>query len=137
MNISCKPLVNPRDVHLPPLHIKLGLMKIFVKVLDTDGQAFTYLRNKFPKLSEAKVKEGIFIGPQTRDVMQDPDFHSTLSNTEKAAWNAFKSVCTKFLGNHTAENLREIVSEMLVFPSYEVQHVTEATFPRFSSGPFP
>jgi hypothetical protein len=86
---------------------------IFVKALDTDGQAFMYLRNKFPKLSEAKVKDGIFIGLQIQDVMQDPDFHSTLSDTEKAAWNAFKSVCTKFLGNHKAKNYREIVSEML------------------------
>jgi len=41
------------------------------------------------------------------------DFHSTLSITEKAAWNAVKSMCTNFLGNHKAENCREIVSEML------------------------
>jgi hypothetical protein len=64
MNISCKPLVNPQDVYLHPLHIQLGLMKIFVKALDRKGQPFVYLRNKFPKLSEAKVEEGIFIGPQ-------------------------------------------------------------------------
>jgi hypothetical protein len=64
MNISCEPLVNPQYIYLLPLHIKLGLMKIFVKALDTDGQTFTYLRNKFPELSEATGKEGIFIGPQ-------------------------------------------------------------------------
>jgi hypothetical protein len=52
--------VNPPDVYLSPLHIKIGLMKIFVKALGTDGQALSYLRNKCPKLSEAKVKEGIF-----------------------------------------------------------------------------
>jgi hypothetical protein len=113
MNISYEPLVNPRDVYLPPPHIKLGLMKIFVKALGTDGQAFTYLRNKFPKLSEAEVKQGIFIGPQIRDIMQDPDFHGSLSDTENAGWNVFKSVFTNFLGNHKAEKQREIVSEML------------------------
>jgi hypothetical protein len=59
------------------------------------------------------VKEGIFIGPLIQEVMQDPGFRSTLSDTEKAAWNAFKSVCTNFLGNHRAKNYREIVSEML------------------------
>jgi hypothetical protein len=74
MNISCEPLVNPRYVHLPTLHIKLGLMMIFVKALDTEGQAFTYLRNKFPNSSEAKVKDVIFIGPLIRDVMQDRTF---------------------------------------------------------------
>jgi hypothetical protein len=44
--------------------------------------------------------------------MQDPDFHNTLSDTEKTAWNAVKSVCSNFLGTHKAENYREIVSEM-------------------------
>jgi hypothetical protein len=72
-----------------------------------------YLRNRFPKLSEAKVKEGIIISPQIQDVIQDLDFHSTLSDIEKAAWNFLKSLCTNFLGNHKAENYREIVSEML------------------------
>jgi len=45
--------------------------------------------------------------------MQDLDFHSTLSDNEKAGWNAFRSVCTNFLGNHKTENYTEIVSEML------------------------
>ena len=64
MNISCEPLVNPQDVYLPPMHIKVVLTKILVKGRDREGQAFAYLSNKFPKLSEARVKEGIFIGPQ-------------------------------------------------------------------------
>jgi hypothetical protein len=113
MNISCEPLVNPQDVYLPPVHIKVVLTKILVKGRDREGQAFAYLSNKFPKLSEARVKEGIFIGPQIWEVIQEMDFHSTLSITEKAAWNAVKSMCTNFLGNHKAENCREIVSEML------------------------
>ena len=52
------------DVLLPPLHIKLGLMKNFVKGMNKEGQAFRYLRNKFPKVSNTKVKESIFVGPQ-------------------------------------------------------------------------
>jgi hypothetical protein len=52
------------------------------------------LRNKFSKLSEAKVEEGTHIGPHIWGFIQDLDFHSTLSNTEKAAWNALKSMCT-------------------------------------------
>jgi hypothetical protein len=47
--------------------------------------------------------------------MLDLDFHCTLSETEKAARNALKSVCTNILRNHKAENYREIVSEMLKF----------------------
>ena len=88
------------------MHIKVGLTKTFVKAMDREGQAFAYLMNKFPKLSEVRVKEGIFIGPQIWEIMQDLDFPITLSGT--AVWNALKSVWTNFLGNHKAENYREI-----------------------------
>jgi len=59
-------LVLPENIFLPPLHIKLGLMKNTVK-----GRGFEYLRNKFRNVSDAKIKEGIFIGPQIRELMQD------------------------------------------------------------------
>lgn len=46
---------------LPPtLHIKLGLMKQFVKA--RKGECFKLIRNNFSKLSNAQVKEGIFVG---------------------------------------------------------------------------
>ena len=34
-NVINTPLVDPEKVLIPPLHIKLGLMKQFVKALDT------------------------------------------------------------------------------------------------------
>ena len=101
--------MNPQDVYLPPIHIKVRFTKIFVKSRDREGQAFAFLSNKFPKFCEARVKEGISIGPQIWEVMHDLEFPSTLSDTEKAAWNAFYSVCTNIFGNHKAENNREIV----------------------------
>lgn len=57
-NVLNMPLVDPSNIILPPLHIKLGLIKQFVKALDKNGPTFTYLRSKFPKLSDAKIKEG-------------------------------------------------------------------------------
>ena len=56
-NVAHVPLVQRDKVLMPPLHIKLGLMKNFVKRLDNDSDAFRYLRGKFPELSDAKVKE--------------------------------------------------------------------------------
>jgi len=44
------------------MHLKLGLTKNSVKAMNQEEAAFTYLREKFPRLSEAKLKEGIFIG---------------------------------------------------------------------------
>ncbi|XP_076059422.1 uncharacterized protein LOC143036052 [Oratosquilla oratoria] len=67
-NVLRVPLIDRDKVLMPPLHIKLGLMKNFVKALDNDSDAFRYLCSKFPELSYAKVKEGVFIGPQIRKV---------------------------------------------------------------------
>ncbi len=39
-NVLHEPLVDPKNILLPPLHIKLGLMKNFVKALPKDGKAF-------------------------------------------------------------------------------------------------
>jgi hypothetical protein len=39
-NLKFTPLLNLDTVILPPLHIKLGLTKTFVKVLDNNGKSF-------------------------------------------------------------------------------------------------
>jgi len=62
-NVINPPLVLPENIFLPPLHIKLGLVKNFVTGMDKTGRGFKYVRNKFPNVSDKKIKEGIFIGP--------------------------------------------------------------------------
>lgn len=57
-NVIHESLVPREKVMLPPLHIKLGVFKNFVKVLPVDGPTLTFLRSKFPRLSESKIKEG-------------------------------------------------------------------------------
>ena len=44
-------------------------MKNFVKGMDKIGRGFQYVRNKFPNASDAKIKEGIFVGPQIRELV--------------------------------------------------------------------
>ncbi|KAK9729027.1 hypothetical protein QE152_g16919 [Popillia japonica] len=102
-----------KDGLLPPLHIKLGLMKNFIKALDKDGPGFQYLKQKFPYISEAKLKEGIFIGPQIKLLQQDPEFDVLLSDLERTAWDAFKNVTKNFLGNKKTEDYDKIVSKLL------------------------
>ncbi|GBM25651.1 hypothetical protein AVEN_82767-1 [Araneus ventricosus] len=88
-------------------------MEIFVKALDRKGVAFLHLRSKFKHLSDAKVKEGMFIGPQMKAVFRDEEFEKKLSEAEKAAWLALKSVCTHFLGNKEAVNYEDLVGDMV------------------------
>ena len=74
-NIQRIPFVNPNKVLMPPLHIKLGLMKNFVKAMAKHrSNSFEFVCKNFPKLSQAKLKEGIFFGPRIRKVFQDPEF---------------------------------------------------------------
>ena len=53
-------VVETSTVLLPPLRIKLGLMKQFEKALDKEGQCFNYIMSQIPQLSDAKLKDGIF-----------------------------------------------------------------------------
>jgi hypothetical protein len=46
-------------------------MKQLVKALDGNGNCFNYLCNKFPALSQAKVKDGILVGPQSRVITKN------------------------------------------------------------------
>ena len=47
-NVVNPPLFLPEKIFLPALHIKLGLVKNFVKGVDKTGRGFQYVRNKFP-----------------------------------------------------------------------------------------
>lgn len=113
-NVQHEPLVDPKRILLPPLHIKLGLMKSFVKRMNQEDAAYKYLRGKFPRLSDAKVKEGVFIGPQIRDLFRDQHFDEVLQGDEKAAWESLKSVCSQFLGKRRATNYKELVANLLL-----------------------
>jgi len=88
-------------------------MKIFVKGMDKTGHGFEYVRNKFPNVSDTKIKEGIFIGPQIREMMQDKQFNEDLNETERNVWLSFKRLCKDFLGNHKAAKYQDIVQDLL------------------------
>ena len=71
------------------------------------------MRNKFPNVSGAKIKEGIFIGPQIGELMQDKQFDEDLNETERNAWLSFKRICKDFLGNHKAANYQDVVQDLM------------------------
>ena len=54
-------LVPREKIILPPLHVKLGLFKQFVKAFNKELPVFQYLLEKFPNLSEAKITEGVLV----------------------------------------------------------------------------
>ena len=64
LNVLAPPLVEHSKIVFPPPHIKLGIMKQFVKTLEKDGDCFKYICMKFPGPTIEKSKAGIFDGPQ-------------------------------------------------------------------------
>ena len=101
-----KPLVTSDIIFLPPLHIKLGLFKQFVKALDKESSAFAYLAERFPSLSQAKIKKGIFIGPKIRknvlDETSSPISRENrslhLSHSRKFAITSWVTIVKKTMG---------------------------------------
>jgi hypothetical protein len=64
-------------------------------------------------LSEAILKEGVFVGPDIRKLMFDEDFLLTMAEVERETWIAFTCVVTKFLGNNKNPDYVTIVPNML------------------------
>jgi hypothetical protein len=58
---------------------------------------------KVPRTSDAKIKEGVFAGPQIRELIQDVKFEDQLREVKKAAWKTLKNVTNNFF----CENIRQ------------------------------
>jgi hypothetical protein len=99
--------------------------------MDRNGDGFQYLKRKFPILSDAKIKEGIFVGPQIRELLKDENFESVLNSLELEAWKSFKNVCEHFLGNSRADNYKLYREFITSLSKSRLQHVSKSTLPPF------
>ncbi|GBO42906.1 hypothetical protein AVEN_214406-1 [Araneus ventricosus] len=88
-------------------------MKQFVKALPKEGEFFKFLCDQLPGLSEAKLKEGVFVGLGIRKMMKDENFETKIEKNERKAWKSFKLVITSFLGYKKDPNYKSIVKEMI------------------------
>ena len=81
-------------------------MKNFVKAMDSHGEGFKYLKELFgAEKSDAKLKVGIFVGPEIRKLMIDDGFQKQLSTLKFAAWEGFKLVVNNFSGNYGTDTM--------------------------------
>ncbi|UYV81439.1 K02A2.6-like [Cordylochernes scorpioides] len=97
---------DPQSVALPGSEDKLDL-DLYARALDLPERGRD-------RISEAKIKEGIFVGPQIRELQRDGNFQNSLNEVEAAAWNSFRNVCKNFLGSVKVENYRDIVNDLLL-----------------------
>ena len=130
-------LVDAKKVLFAPLHIKLGLMRQFVKKMNPECEAFKLIQELLPKLWEAKVKIGSFVGPQVKRLMQSDSFLEKLSAVERRALENFVSVVKGFLRNHKISNFKDIVEKLVnVYEKMGCRmslklHILHVIFPAF------
>jgi len=115
-------------------------MENFVKAMNQAEAAFTYLWEKFPRLSEAKLKQGIFIGPQTQDLIKDEYFDKLLKGDEKGGLGQFQ-ICTSSrstFGKQKGSKLWGACKQPFAeLPEITLQHFTKNTLPSLPLGFFP
>ncbi|GBM48357.1 hypothetical protein AVEN_37807-1 [Araneus ventricosus] len=81
--------------------------------MDKTGDGFNFSETKFPRLCEAKIEEGISVGPQIRQLFKDLTLMKHLNRKEKRAWLAFKNVCMNTLGSKKSDDYVTHVEELL------------------------
>jgi len=84
-----------------------------VKAMGHNGTTLLYLRQKFPLLGDATIREVVFTGPDIRSLLRDEVFECIITSNEQRAWHAFQEVVTGFLGNRRADKYKDLVEELL------------------------
>ena len=111
INITNVPSVDRRRI-APPLHIKLGLIKQFVKALCKEGNCFQYIKAAFPSVREEQIKARIFDGPQIKKLIKDPNYILSMNDMDANAWKAFFTVVVNFLGNRKQDDYITLVDNL-------------------------
>lgn len=114
LNVKWEKLVETEKVILPPLHIKLGIVKSFIKTVYKNPEVAARLKQIFGRLSEAKLKEGVLNGPDIRKLMKNASFEAVLDPPDLDAWQAIKDVSNSVLGKKRAINYKERVEKMMI-----------------------
>ena len=73
-----------------------------------EGEVFQYICSMFFRLSDAKIKGGIFVGPQISTMLKSESLKAKMNETEKEAWQAFRGVVNTFLGYKRNQNYKEL-----------------------------
>ena len=76
-------------------------------------EVFQETRSMFPRLSETKIKGGIFVGPQINTMLKSKTLEEKMNETEKEAWQAFRGVVDGFLGNKKDPNYKKLVKKLI------------------------
>lgn len=72
-----------------------------------------FLSGKFPQQSNAKIKEGIFVGPQINEVLKDQTFKQIFTGKEKAASELLKVLFIDFCVQKVGKYVGIVVNNIM------------------------
>ncbi|GFY75088.1 uncharacterized protein TNIN_318101 [Trichonephila inaurata madagascariensis] len=76
--------------------------------------AFKCLLEKFPELRVTKIKKGIFVKLQIKQLFRYPKFEKYLRSKKKQVWNVFYRVSINFLEKDKDVNYKDLLENMLL-----------------------
>lgn len=112
-NVVNLPLVPKEKILLPPLHLKLGIIKQFFRALKDNEPFLHTIQELFPSISREKIRAGVFTGPQVNTMLESSSLPPCMSQTQLAAWRSINSVRKNFLGNYRAPNYEELINGLI------------------------
>lgn len=115
-NVIGKALVPKEKILLPPLHVKLGIVKSFLKTIAKRDVVLTTLKGIFGGISPKKLKNGVVNGPDIRKLIQSSHadtFENVLIDNETTAWTAVKEIIAGLLGKHRSTTYEADVNKMM------------------------
>ena len=80
----------------------------FVKAMNREWQVFKYLREKVPRLSDAKIKVH-----KICQLAKNTAYELILEGREEEAWEALKGIIHGFLGNKRDDNNTQLMTALL------------------------
>jgi hypothetical protein len=66
--------------------------------MERSGANLCIRKISLPGLSDAKIKEGVFVGPQIRELIFAQNLNISPVKCIKAAWKSFKNIRNNFGG---------------------------------------
>ena len=67
----------------------------------------------FPRLSDAKIKGGIFVGPQISTMLKSESMEAKINDIEKEACQPLRGVVNGFLGNKRNQNYQKLIKKLI------------------------
>lgn len=77
------------------------------------SECFGNIKVKLTNITQSKLKEGVTVEPQLKELIKNKIFIKTLDKIKPKAWESFKYICENGFGKKISQNFRSGVKCLL------------------------